>query len=155
MNAGCQGLGDRAEVGGLVARIAELVSADLREAELDNAVVDRAVNVGPLDGAAALPGVVASAVDDAVDGLAYVCVGGDVGRVLAAQLQADLDEAAGGGGGIDAVPAVDRAREGHVIHARVRGDALAGGVIAVQGLEQAGRCARGGERARKMLAAER
>src|SRR5262249_47426109 len=87
------GLGHWAHRSPLRRRIAEAVRAHEREGRVDEAVVEAPVHVDPLDSAAALAGVVAGAVDEAVCGLLEIGVFGDVRRVFAAELEADVDEA--------------------------------------------------------------
>ena len=53
------------------------------------------MHVDPLDAAAALAGVVERAVDQLLDSRVEVGVGAHIGRVLAAELEADADEGAG------------------------------------------------------------
>src|SRR5205807_1286111 len=122
------GLRHRAHRGGAVQRIAEAVLPHLRQRTLDEALVERGVHVDALDPAAALPGVVVGAVDEIGDGMVEVGVGGDVGRILAAQLEPDVDEAPGALA-IDLMSAAHGAREADVSDLRP-GDDLRAGLVA-------------------------
>src|SRR5207245_8481246 len=74
---------------------------------------NRGVHVDAFDTTAALPGVVERAVDDVRYCVAEVRVGRDVRRVLAAELEPDVDEALGALA-IDFVAAAHRAGGAHV-----------------------------------------
>src|SRR5205085_9555078 len=67
----------------LVERVTETVRAQLGEGAVEEGLVELAMDVDALDGAAALAGVPGRAVDDVGDGELEVGVLGDVGRVLA------------------------------------------------------------------------
>jgi hypothetical protein len=111
------------------------------------------VHVDALDGAAALPRVVHRAVDDVLDRGDQIAVGGDVRRVVAAELVADVEEPALRGLR-DAVTSEDRAGEDDVIDARVADRGLGRRVVAVERLDEPVGGVRGDERAREVLAAE-
>ena len=86
----------RAERGLGFGRIAEPVASGELDQAVDEAVVDRLVDVDPLDRAARLAAVEERAVGQVLDRVGEVGIGADVGRVLAAELEADAEEAAGG-----------------------------------------------------------
>src|SRR3546814_585356 len=80
-----------------IERIAEDVAAGQLDELLDEGLVEALVHVDALDAAARLAGIEEGAVDGVLDSVGEVCVGAHVGGVLAAKLQADADELAGGG----------------------------------------------------------
>src|SRR5439155_8741013 len=101
-------LRDRPHVHAVAHRIAEAIRLHVREAGLDELLVERSIDVGALDGAAALSGVVASAVDHVLDRLVEIGVARHVRRVLSAELEPDVDEALLCRRMIDAMPAEHR-----------------------------------------------
>jgi hypothetical protein len=80
---------ERPEVGGGLEWVADDVLLGQLDIGLDEAIVERLVDVDALDAAARLPRVVERAVDEVVDGVVEVAVGQDERRVLAAELEAD------------------------------------------------------------------
>ena len=93
------GLGahDRAEVDLAVERIAEAVLVGEVDEAVEEFLVDVLVHVDALDAAAGLAGIEHGAVDQVLDGVRQVGVGAHIGRVAAAELEAEADEALGGG----------------------------------------------------------
>src|SRR5207237_9328808 len=91
------------------------------------------------------------AVDDVRYCVAEVRVGRDVGRVLAAELEPDVDEALGALA-IDFVAAAHRAGEAHVSDLRSGDDLRAGVVARVDGGDQVFRRAGARERSREYVA---
>ena len=87
---------DRADVRRLVHRIARLVRLHLGDECIDERPIDRFVHVDPFDRAARLPRVVERAVGEAGRGRFHIGVVADVHRILAAELQLDLDHPACG-----------------------------------------------------------
>ena len=132
-------------------RVAHDVCAHERLGHLDESPVDGLVHVDPLDGAAALARVVDGAVDDVLDGLREVAVGGDVRGVVPAELEARVKEALRGRLD-DAVPTEDAPREDDVIDAVVGDDPLALRVVTVQRLHEIGRRPGLGEGSGEVLA---
>ena len=61
---------------------------------LDELVIQRFVDINALDAAAALAGIEESAVDQSLDGMVEIGVGHHIGRVLAAEFQAEPSEGA-------------------------------------------------------------
>ncbi|MNE35551.1 hypothetical protein D3C80_1293210 [compost metagenome] len=94
------------------------------------------MHVDALDAATGLPGVEEGAVDCGCHRMAEVGVGAHVGRVLAAQLQADADEAPRRCP-LDHGTARHRAGEGHMLDRRRLDQLLGIGVAQVQVLEHA------------------
>ena len=76
---------------------------------MDELVEATLVDVDPLDAAAALAGIEAGAVDQALDRVGEVGVLADIGRVLAAELEVGRDERLPGRR-LDGVPGRHRAR---------------------------------------------
>ena len=80
----------RADVGAVVGRVADLEALHGRDEVLDERVVDPLVDVDALDRAAALAGVVHRAVGERLGGGLRVDVVADVDRILAAELELQL-----------------------------------------------------------------
>ncbi len=148
------GLRDGAERRLVVLGIAQHVRADEGLAGGDEAIVDRSMNVHALDRAAALPRVVDRAVDDVLDCLVEIAVGRGVGGVVAAELEADVQEAITRGR-LDAMTAMHRAGEEDVIDPWIGDELLGALVVEEDGLNGSLRPARLGERTREVLTAER
>ena len=111
------------------------------------------MDVDTLDAAARLAGIEEGAVDDVFDGVAELGVGADVGRVLAAELEAGTDEARRRGL-LHRVTTGYGAGEGDEVDA-FAGDQLGGRVMAqVQVPEQAFGQASGPERLGEAFGAE-
>jgi len=126
---GCaRGARHRADRGLRVARIAQPQPQRLRHETLDERLVHGPVHVDPLDPATRLTGVEERSVGQVRGGVVQVGVGSDVAGVLAAQLQADLDEPLGRRP-LDGAATLDRAGEVHVADARVA-DHVGDGVVA-------------------------
>ncbi len=85
----------RSQCGSLLERRAQHVLPGQIDESVEEVVPHLLVDVDPLDAAAALPRVEEGAVYQVLDGVRHVDVGPDVGRVLAAELEADIDEPAG------------------------------------------------------------
>src|SRR3954463_129887 len=100
-------------------RIAEHIGARQRRGALDEILEQALVDIDALDAATGLPGVEEGAVDEVLDREVEIGVGPDIGRVLAAELEPDADEAAGRCL-LDRCPAGDRAGEGDVVDAELR-----------------------------------
>ena len=83
----------RTDVAAVGRRIADLEALHGRDEVIDEGVVDPLVDVDPLDRAAALAGVVHRAVGERLGGGLRVGVVGDVGRILAAELELQPDHA--------------------------------------------------------------
>ena len=84
------------------------------------------MHVDALDAAAALAGIVEGAVDQVLDGVVELGVGADIGRVLAAELEAERREGPGRCA-LDLASAGDRAGEvGMVDEARAENAARSG-----------------------------
>ena len=112
--------GHRAERRLRIERIAEPVGRSRRGESFDEAIVEALVHIDALDAAAALPGIVEGAVDDIGDRIVEVGVGPHIGRVLAAEFEAERGEGSGRRA-LDRLAASDRAGEVHMIDA-ARGD---------------------------------
>ena len=124
------------QVGLGVERAAQLVLAGEGGEALDEGLVDILVHIDPLDGAARLAGVEEGAVRQVFDRVVEVRIGPHIGRVLAAQLEADAEEPPGRRL-LDAGAAGHRAGEGDEIHFG-RSDDLRGRLVRqVQHLEDA------------------
>jgi hypothetical protein len=111
------------------------------------------VHVDALHRAAGLTGVVAGAINDILDGERQVGVLCDVGGILAAQLEADLDESLSGRE-VDLAPALDRSGERDMIHAWVAHQARGRLVREHQAGDESGKPGTV-ERAREVHAAQR
>jgi hypothetical protein len=116
--------------------------------------VDVAVHVNPLDRAAGLTAVEERAISQVLDRVREIGIGADVGRVLAAELQADAGKARSCGL-LHAVPARDRAGEAHEID-RAACDHPRGRIVAeMEMLEHARRQPARRERLADALGAQR
>src|SRR6516162_10104820 len=82
------------------------------------------MRVDALDAATALAGIVEGAVDEVLDGVVEVCVGADVSRVLAAELQAERRERSRGGA-LHRLAPFDRSGEAYMVD-RFRSDQAMG-----------------------------
>ena len=100
----------RAERGFFLERIAQFVARGEIGESVDKTVVEVFVNINSLDAAATLARVEESAVDKVLDRKFKWRIRADIGRVFAAELQADRRKSAGGGA-LDSPPAGDRAGE--------------------------------------------
>jgi hypothetical protein len=107
--------GDGADVGALGRRVADLEALHRVEEGGDEGVVDLLVDVDALDRAAALAGVVHRAVGERLGRGLRVGVLGDVGGILAAELELQPDHARTHRRG-DARPGGGRAGEEHAVH---------------------------------------
>ena len=110
---------------------------------LDEAVVERLVHIDALDAAAALAGIEERAVDEVLDRVIEIGVGAHIGRVLAAELEAERREGAGRGA-LDRAAAGDRAGEVDVIdrapsRSASRSSSCVEDEVLEQALRQAGR----------------
>ena len=139
--------------------IPESIVLENRAGALDEFVVDGAMDVDPLHAAAGLPGVVTGTIDDAFDRDVEVRVFGYIGRILAAEFEADVEKTLCGTA-VDGSSAGYRAREGDVSDPGVVDDAvgrLAGDVHRDQQIghleipEGPGKCLTGERRAGTML----
>jgi hypothetical protein len=72
------------------------------------------MHIDALDAAAALPGIEEGTIDEVFDGVVELGVGADIGRILAAELEAERGEGAGSGA-FDPAAALDRAGEVDVV----------------------------------------
>ena len=90
------GADERPDLGRLVGRVADLDGAGRLGEQLDDPLVDRALDEDPAPGAAVLPGVVEDAVRRFLRELLEVGVGEHDVRALAAELERDLLHVAGG-----------------------------------------------------------
>ena len=98
----------------LLERIADHIFAGEIGVALDEIVIDARIDIDALDAAAALAGIVERAVDQILDGMIELGVGPHIGRILAAELEPERGERAGGGA-LDGAAAGDRAGEIDVV----------------------------------------
>ena len=113
--------GHRTERRSLIERIAEDILAGQLDESLHERVVARFVDVDALDATAALPGIEEGAVDQTFDCEFQIGVCRDIGRILAAEFEAECRERSGRRA-LHRAPRLDRSGECDMIDMAARDD---------------------------------
>src|SRR6185312_10336738 len=122
-------------------RIAQPILQGQGRESFDERLVQRAMNIDPPDSAARLAGVEEGAVHQILDRMSEIRVLADIGRIIAAELETNGNEAIGGGP-LDRRAAGHRSSERDATEAAVADETLRIRVRQMQHLKEARRQAR-------------